>query len=77
MNNKGLGNLRKLLPRGYGKIFAEYFNCSRVKIYRVASGSLTDYRILKMLKETAEKKILLAESINKLTQSISKLNKKL
>lgn len=70
MIKKGLGELRAYLPRGYGKAFADKYGCSASKIYKVANGEMTDYRILKALKEEAE-------SNYKMTQQITGINKKL
>jgi len=49
----GLGELKNYLPHGYAKTFAAKFGCSDSKIYKVVSGKLKDYRILKAMQEEA------------------------
>lgn len=46
--------LRRYLPRGYGQVLADEFGCSVDKIYRVAAGRLTDYRVLEALLDIIE-----------------------
>ena len=70
MVKHGLGALSAYLPHGYGKRFAARFGCSSSKIYKVVSGELMDYRILKALKEEAEENL-------KITQQINNTNKKI
>jgi hypothetical protein len=70
MVERGLGTLRDYLPRGYGTVLAQRFDCSTSKIYKVVTGDLVDYRILKALKEEAEANL-------KITQQITNTNQKL
>lgn len=67
---KGLGDLKYYLPHGYATQFASRYHCSTSKVYKVVSGKLVDYRLLKALKETA------LENYS-VTQDIIKTNKKI
>jgi len=69
---RGLGELRKYLPRGYATEYATLYGCSRSKIYKVAKGELKDYRILEALKEEAEANFKVAQQIKHINQKLSK-----
>jgi len=71
MANCGLGVLKEYLPRGYGRVFAERFGCSKSKIYKVVGGELVDYRILKALKEEAEANLEIKKQIKNTNKKLT------
>lgn len=68
---RGLGELKKYLPHGYAGLFATQFNCSVSKVYKVASGSLIDYRMLKAMQEMAMENLAIEQQINKTNKKIA------
>ena len=68
---KGLGELKKYLPRGYAELFAKQYNCSVSKVYKVVSGSLVDYRLLKALKDLAMENLSVEQQITKTNKKIA------
>jgi len=72
MIERGLGHLSAYLPHGYAKRFGEHFGCSSSKIYKVVSGKLMDYRILKALKEEAESNLRLAQQIKNTNKKLKR-----
>jgi len=73
MVERGLGALKKYLPRGYVVTFAQRFDCSKSKIYKVIRGQLVDYRILKALKEEAEANLKITQQINSTNNKLKKI----
>lgn len=47
--------LREELPSGYAPLMAQRFNCSLSKVWKVAAGERTDWRMLQALIELAKK----------------------
>lgn len=68
---RGLGELRQYLPHGYAQLFADRFNCSISKVYKVASGCLADYRMLKAMQQMAMENLALEQQINKTNKKIA------
>ena len=67
---KGLGELKKYLPHGYAKLFAEQYKCSISKVYKVVSGGLVDFRLLKAMKDTALENLAIEQQITKTNKKI-------
>ena len=57
--------LRRYLPRGYGQVLAAEFGCGVDKIYRVATGRLTDYRVLEALLDIIERNAALERRLER------------
>jgi len=72
MIERGLGYLKEYLSHGYAKTFGKRFGCSSSKIYKVVSGELMDYRILKALKEEAEANLKIAQQITTTNKRLKK-----
>ena len=70
MSNKGLGELKKYLPRGYGEVLVQKYGCSKSKIYKVVAGKLTDYKILQSMKEMAEENIEIVKQIERTNRKL-------
>lgn len=47
--------LREELPSGYAPLLSQKFNCSLSKVWKVAAGVRTDWRMLQALIELAKK----------------------
>ena len=62
--------LREELPSRYAIIMAEKFNCSRSKVWKVASGKRNDVRILQALLDLAKKEKKLKESAAKTSNKL-------
>ncbi|MDL2312427.1 hypothetical protein LJC68_06080 [Bacteroidales bacterium OttesenSCG-928-B11] len=68
---KGLGELKNYLPYGYAQLFADRFKCSVSKAYKVANGKLTDFRMLKAMKEEAMANLEIESQILKTNKKIA------
>ena len=70
MAGKGISKeLRRYLPRGYGQVLADEFGCGVEKIYRVATGRLTDYRVLEALLDIIERNAALERRLERRTKT--------
>lgn len=67
---KGLGSLKKYLPHGYAELFAQKHDCSVSKVYKVANGRLTDFRMLEALRQTAMENLEIERQIEKANKKI-------
>lgn len=74
--NKGLGELKKYLPRHYRKEVAEKFNCSVHLVGMVARGVCTNWPILSHLIEIAKENKKLADDLERVNKTIRKEDRK-
>jgi len=64
-----LGELKKYLPKGYGRLFAQQYGCSISKVYKVANGQLKDVRMIETMKNMAQKNYELFCDIEKFNKA--------
>ena len=72
MKNTGLGDLKQFLPYNYRKLIADASGHSRQYVYCVATGRLTNWKLLEQLRQLAEENMNISNKVVSTKKKIKK-----